>query len=77
MRYDCSSADVKPIGGIGKTDLKKFIAWACTKFDLPILKDFLAATQCFLTLHSISLIADAARFVDSRVGASRRRLRTV
>ncbi|KAL9040150.1 MAG: hypothetical protein Q9214_004599, partial [Letrouitia sp. 1 TL-2023] len=43
-RYDCSSADVNPIGGISKTDLKRFIAWACTNFDLPILKDFLAAT---------------------------------
>ncbi|KAL9098268.1 MAG: hypothetical protein Q9163_006046 [Psora crenata] len=43
-RYDCSSADINPIGGISKTDLKKFIAWACTNFDLPILKDFLAAT---------------------------------
>ncbi|KAK0515479.1 hypothetical protein JMJ35_001513 [Cladonia borealis] len=43
-RYDCSSADLNPIGGISKTDLKKFIAWACTNFDLPILKDFLAAT---------------------------------
>ncbi|KAI4212836.1 MAG: hypothetical protein LQ351_004539 [Letrouitia transgressa] len=42
-RYDCSSADVNPIGGISKTDLKRFIAWACTNFDLPILKDFLAA----------------------------------
>jgi len=27
-KYDCSSADVNPIGGISKTDLKRFIAWA-------------------------------------------------
>ena len=27
-KYDCSSADINPIGGISKTDLKAFIAWA-------------------------------------------------
>ena len=43
-RYDFSSGDVNPIGGISKTDLKRFIAWACTNFDLPILNAFLAAT---------------------------------
>lgn len=43
-KYDCSSADVNPIGGISKTDLKKFIHWADTNFELPILDDFLNAT---------------------------------
>ncbi|KAJ9660583.1 glutamine-dependent NAD(+) synthetase [Coniosporium apollinis] len=43
-KYDCSSADINPIGGISKTDLKRFIAWAQTNFDLPILEDFLNAT---------------------------------
>lgn len=33
----CSSADVNPIGGISKTDLKRFIAYAEAAFDLPIL----------------------------------------
>ena len=33
----CSSADVNPIGGISKTDLKKFIAYAEDAFELPIL----------------------------------------
>ena len=42
-KYDCSSADINPIGGISKTDLKRFIAWAETNFDLPILHDFLTA----------------------------------
>ncbi|KAH7885842.1 hypothetical protein F5I97DRAFT_1936802 [Phlebopus sp. FC_14] len=37
-KYDCSSADINPIGGISKTDLKKFIAYAEGAFDLPILK---------------------------------------
>ncbi|GAO47416.1 glutamine-dependent NAD(+) synthetase with GAT domain-containing protein [Saitoella complicata NRRL Y-17804] len=43
-KYDCSSADVNPIGGISKTDLKRFIAYARDEFDLPILHEFLEAT---------------------------------
>ncbi|MBW0480032.1 hypothetical protein O181_019747 [Austropuccinia psidii MF-1] len=42
-KYDCSSADINPIGGISKTDLKRFIAYAQKKFDLPVLEDFLTA----------------------------------
>ncbi|KAL1741215.1 hypothetical protein HDZ31DRAFT_45915 [Schizophyllum fasciatum] len=42
-KYDCSSADINPIGGVSKTDLKKFIAFAEQKFELPILHDFLTA----------------------------------
>lgn len=43
-KYDCSSADLNPIGSISKVDLKKFIAWATHSFDLPILDGFLYAT---------------------------------
>lgn len=43
-KYDCSSADINPIGGISKTDLKKFIDWADKNFKLPILHEFLTAT---------------------------------
>lgn len=43
-KYDCSSADLNPIGGISKTDLKRFIASAKDKFDMPILEEFLDAT---------------------------------
>ncbi|GAA99384.1 uncharacterized protein L969DRAFT_93843 [Mixia osmundae IAM 14324] len=43
-KYDCSSADINPIGAISKTDLKRFIAYAATEFDLPVLNDFLNAT---------------------------------
>lgn len=42
-KYDCSSADINPIGGISKTDLKSFIAYARDAFDLPVLHDFLTA----------------------------------
>ncbi|KAF7972744.1 hypothetical protein HWV62_17102 [Athelia sp. TMB] len=42
-KYDCSSADINPIGGISKTDLKRFIKYAQGAFDLPILGSFLDA----------------------------------
>jgi NAD+ synthase (glutamine-hydrolysing) len=43
-KYDCSSADINPIGSISKTDLKRFIRWACSEFQLPILEEFINAT---------------------------------
>ena len=43
-KYDCSSADINPIGSISKTDLKKFLGWSQTAFSLPILQEFLDAT---------------------------------
>ncbi|KAI9159424.1 glutamine-dependent NAD(+) synthetase [Blastocladiella emersonii ATCC 22665] len=43
-KYDCSSADLNPIGGISKTDLRAFIAWAQREFELPVLTGFLDAT---------------------------------
>jgi NAD+ synthase (glutamine-hydrolysing) len=42
-KYDCSSADINPIGGISKTDLKRFIKYAELAFSLPILQEFLDA----------------------------------
>lgn len=36
----CSSADINPIGGISKTDLKRFIAYGQTAFDMPILERY-------------------------------------
>ncbi|KAF4830458.1 Glutamine-dependent NAD(+) synthetase [Colletotrichum tropicale] len=42
-KYDCSSADINPIGSIDKSDLKRFIAWAEKDFGIPCLHDFLTA----------------------------------
>ncbi|XP_054266453.1 glutamine-dependent NAD(+) synthetase isoform X2 [Macrosteles quadrilineatus] len=42
-KYDCSSADVNPIGGISKTDLKKFLVYAKDKYNLPVLEDIMSA----------------------------------
>jgi NAD+ synthase (glutamine-hydrolysing) len=35
----CFTADINPIGGISKTDLKKFIEFAKNTMDLPILEE--------------------------------------
>ncbi|XP_074025874.1 NAD synthetase [Leptinotarsa decemlineata] len=42
-KYDCSSADVNPIGGISKTDLKRFMIYAQEKFKINILKEIIDA----------------------------------
>ncbi|KAK4984591.1 glutamine-dependent NAD(+) synthetase [Elasticomyces elasticus] len=39
-KYDASSADLNPIGGISKTDLRAFILWARDNFDIPVLAEF-------------------------------------
>ncbi|KAK7906393.1 hypothetical protein PG985_016399 [Apiospora marii] len=43
-KYDCSSADINPIGSIDKSDLKRFIKWAVDDFGIPCLQEFLDAT---------------------------------
>lgn len=43
-KYDCSSADINPIGGISKADLKLFLRYAHERFAIPGLVDVLQAT---------------------------------
>ncbi|KAM9763325.1 glutamine-dependent NAD(+) synthetase isoform 2-T2 [Dama dama] len=42
-KYDCSSADINPIGGISKTDLRAFVQLCMERFQLPALQSILAA----------------------------------
>merc|ERR1719433_2038386 len=42
-KYDCSSADINPIGGISKTDLKRFLTWAGEKYGWTALLDVVKA----------------------------------
>jgi NAD+ synthase (glutamine-hydrolysing) len=42
-KYDCSSADINPIGGISKCDLKRFLVWAATEMKYPSLSEIVAA----------------------------------
>ncbi|XP_031704094.1 glutamine-dependent NAD(+) synthetase [Anarrhichthys ocellatus] len=42
-KYDCSSADINPIGGISKTDLKSFLLYCVEQFQLTALRGILSA----------------------------------
>lgn len=42
-KYDCSSADLNPIGAINKTDLRSFLAHCVEKFGLTVLREILVA----------------------------------
>ncbi len=42
-KYDCSSADVNPIGAISKADLRRFLAWAAVRLGYPTLAEVEAA----------------------------------
>lgn len=43
-KYDCSAADINPIGSIDKADLRRFLRWAQNTFDIPCIDSFLTAT---------------------------------
>jgi len=38
-KYDCSSADVNPIGGISKADLRSFLRWGASNLGYPTLAE--------------------------------------
>jgi len=42
-KYDCSAADINPIGGICKNDLKSFLMYAADHYGYPTLKDIVEA----------------------------------
>ncbi|KAL4439201.1 hypothetical protein ABPG77_004103 [Micractinium sp. CCAP 211/92] len=42
-KYDCSSADINPIGGISKADLRRFLKWGATHLGYPALAEVEAA----------------------------------
>ncbi|XP_048217418.1 glutamine-dependent NAD(+) synthetase-like [Perognathus longimembris pacificus] len=42
-KYDCSSADINPIGGVSKTDLRAFVQFCAQRFQLPALQGVLSA----------------------------------
>merc|ERR1711953_3368 len=39
-KYDCSAADINPIGGINKRDLKAFLIWCAANKGISVLSDF-------------------------------------
>lgn len=42
-KYDCSSADLNPIGAISKGDLKAMLLWCAGKYNLPVLSEIVTA----------------------------------
>eukprot|EP00775_Hariotina_reticulata_P006615 gene6615-6843_t len=42
-KYDCSAADINPIGGISKGDLRRFLQWAAKHLGYPQLSEVEAA----------------------------------
>ncbi|CAB9519971.1 Glutamine-dependent NAD(+) synthetase [Seminavis robusta] len=42
-KYDCSSADLNPIGAISKGDLKRMLFWASDKYQWPVLAEIAGA----------------------------------
>ncbi|KAK9728676.1 NAD synthase [Popillia japonica] len=42
-KYDCSSADINPIGGISKTDLRMFLNYVKDKLNMAIIGDIVTA----------------------------------
>ena len=65
-----SSADINPIGGVSKTDLKKFIAFAQEKFELPILERYALHLQSSARLHFALILLPIASSPPSRPPSS-------
>lgn len=42
-KYDCSSADINPIGGINKTDIKAFLVYFSERTSLDVLREIAEA----------------------------------
>jgi NAD+ synthase (glutamine-hydrolysing) len=51
-KYDCSSADLNPIGGMCKGDLNRMLCWVAEKYHLGVLSEIAAAAP------SVSLLCD-------------------
>jgi NAD+ synthase (glutamine-hydrolysing) len=43
-KYDCSSGDINPIGGINKTDLKDFLKYWSKESGLTVFEEIALAT---------------------------------
>jgi NAD+ synthase (glutamine-hydrolysing) len=42
-KYDCSSADLNPIGGINKSDLKRTLIYLSNELKVPVLAEIAGA----------------------------------
>lgn len=42
-KYDCSSADINPIGGVNKSDLKRTLVYLSHELGIPVLAEIAGA----------------------------------
>lgn len=42
-KYDCSAADINPIGGINKSDLKRTLIYLAKDLNVPVLAEIAGA----------------------------------
>lgn len=64
-KYDCSSADINPIGGISKSDLKKFLVYfRCARF----ARRAPTVRTVYLLIPALRLSRPQAETRDNRVG---------
>merc|ERR1711935_1295653 len=54
-KYDCSSADLNPIGAISKGDLKLMLKWAAKEYKSPVLEEVANATP---TAELVPIVGD-------------------
>lgn len=52
-KYDCSSADINPIGGINKHDIKKMLIWATNTYNIPVFSEIAGAPPSVLLLDEL------------------------
>ena len=63
-KYDCSAADINPIGGINKRDLKAFLQWTAARPETDLRID---------VLHSVAVATPSAELTGAEGVQVRRR----
>jgi hypothetical protein len=64
-KYDCSSADINPIGSISKNDLRRFIGHAKEYFGLPFLSGYVSVSGFVSVGVDVMLTENATWGIDS------------
>lgn len=65
-KYDCSSADINPIGSISKVDLGRFLEYCMKSFSLGSLKAYVLKRSLF---NSVRVFERKVCLKNSRCGA--------
>lgn len=63
-KYDCSSADINPIGGMSKGDLKKMLHWVANTHGLDVLREISSAAPSVRRLQETLHVDLGAKLFD-------------